>query len=134
MCKFENENSPGFDLVVEGVQRYAEEAPATIKSRWDAEREERNMQKKAAAEELFPGTFQKIHRTYNDWQYTDSIKGTPQSDSTSTFGESSQGKAPFGQKALPSNEAQASFDDQYILEEVSNQREFAWKWRNKSLV
>lgn len=57
MCKFENENSPGFDLVVEGIQRYAEEAPSIIKSRWDNEREERTMQKKAAAEELFPGTF-----------------------------------------------------------------------------
>ncbi|KAL9611006.1 MAG: hypothetical protein Q9167_004320 [Letrouitia subvulpina] len=55
MCKFENENSPGFDLVVEGIQRYAEEAPAIVKSRWDNEREERIMQKKAAAEELFPG-------------------------------------------------------------------------------
>ncbi|KAI4210417.1 MAG: hypothetical protein LQ351_006709 [Letrouitia transgressa] len=77
MCKFENENSPGFDLVVEGIQRYAEEAPTIIKSRWDNEREERTMQKKAAAEELFP----------------ESVKGTPQSESSSTLGSSSLGNS-----------------------------------------
>ena len=60
MCKFESDNSPGFDLVAEGIQRYAEEAPGTIKTRWDSEKEERNMQKRAEAAELFP-TYPGLH-------------------------------------------------------------------------
>lgn len=55
MCKFENDNSPGFDLVAEGIQRYAEAAPATIITRWDTEKKERLMLNRAAAAELAPG-------------------------------------------------------------------------------
>ena len=55
MCKFENDSAPGFDLVVEAIQRYADEAPAQIKGRWAAESKERVIQKEAAAEELLPG-------------------------------------------------------------------------------
>lgn len=55
MCKFENENAPGFDLVVEGIQRYAEDAPAKIKRNWDAENQERTAAKQAEAAELYSG-------------------------------------------------------------------------------
>lgn len=55
MCKFENDNAPGFDLVAEGIQRYAEAAPATVKTRWDTEKEERLMLNRAAAAEFAPG-------------------------------------------------------------------------------
>ncbi|KAI4111453.1 MAG: hypothetical protein LQ339_000652 [Xanthoria mediterranea] len=55
MCKFENENAPGFDLVVEGIQRYAEAAPAKIKRNWDTENQERNAAKQAEAAELYSG-------------------------------------------------------------------------------
>ena len=55
MCKFENENAPGFDLVVEGIQRYAEDAPAKIKRNWDAENHERTTAKQAEAAELYSG-------------------------------------------------------------------------------
>ena len=35
MCKFEDENAPGYDVVAEAIQRYAEEDPATVSSkRW----------------------------------------------------------------------------------------------------
>ncbi|MCJ1389880.1 hypothetical protein MMC18_002737 [Xylographa bjoerkii] len=37
MCIFDNENSTGFLLVVEAIQRYAEEAVETIKDRWAVE-------------------------------------------------------------------------------------------------
>lgn len=57
MCKFENDSAPGFDLVAEAIQRYADEAPDSIKGRWGTELEERTIQKKAAAEELVPGTY-----------------------------------------------------------------------------
>ena len=53
MCKFEDENTPGFSLVAEGIQRYAAEAPAIIERRWEAEKLERQRQKEAAAKELF---------------------------------------------------------------------------------
>lgn len=55
MCKFEDENAPGFDLVAEAIQRYADEAPSQVKSRWAAEVKERVIQKEAAAEEILPG-------------------------------------------------------------------------------
>ncbi|KAI4124449.1 MAG: hypothetical protein LQ347_005731 [Umbilicaria vellea] len=55
MCKFESDSSPGFDLVAEGIQRYAEEAPATIKTRWIQERKSSEAQKQAAIEEIMPG-------------------------------------------------------------------------------
>ncbi len=52
MCKFENENAPGFDLVVEGIQRYAEAAPDLIKPRWDAEKQARAVQRTHDANEI----------------------------------------------------------------------------------
>lgn len=58
MCKFENDNAPGFDLVAEGIQRYAEAAPATVRTRWDTEKEERLMLNRAAAAELAPSVGQ----------------------------------------------------------------------------
>lgn len=58
MCKFENENAPGFDLVVEGIQRYADQAPGIITGRWEAEKRERGMRRDADITEmsrLYPG-------------------------------------------------------------------------------
>lgn len=58
MCKFKNDTAPGFDLVAEGIQRYADDAPSTIKSRWEAEIEERFVRGRAELAEtakLYPG-------------------------------------------------------------------------------
>ena len=55
MCKFENDAAPGFDLVAEGIQRYASEAPGTIALRWEAERAEMAVHKKAQIQEISPG-------------------------------------------------------------------------------
>ncbi|KAL8670680.1 MAG: hypothetical protein Q9168_004801, partial [Polycauliona sp. 1 TL-2023] len=52
MCKFENESAPGFDLVAEGIQRYAEDAPARIKRNWDAENQERTTARQAEVVEI----------------------------------------------------------------------------------
>jgi len=52
MCKFENENTPGFALVAEGIQRYAAEAPAVIQRRWETEKAERQRSRAMAAKEL----------------------------------------------------------------------------------
>ncbi|KAL9598741.1 MAG: hypothetical protein Q9219_004299 [cf. Caloplaca sp. 3 TL-2023] len=103
MCKFEDESSPGFDLVAEGIQRYAEEAPATITQRWVAEKKERSTIIQAQAAELYS-------------------KATPQTESSSTFGDTSLGRA---YKALPSSESQARFDEQFVLEDISNEKQVA---------
>ncbi|MCJ1286213.1 hypothetical protein MMC26_005558 [Xylographa opegraphella] len=73
MCKFENESSPGFDLVVDGIQRYSEDAPATIGARWTSERSERKTNRIRKAMEIFPGDPGSL-----------SIMQTPPSDTAST--------------------------------------------------
>ncbi|MCJ1396142.1 hypothetical protein MMC18_009031 [Xylographa bjoerkii] len=73
MCKFENEYSPGFDLVVDGIQRYSEDAPATIGARWTSERSERKTNRIRKAMEIFPGDPGSL-----------SIMQTPPSDTAST--------------------------------------------------
>lgn len=39
MCKFDDDNSPGFELVYEAIQRYASEAPAAVVKRWTVEKD-----------------------------------------------------------------------------------------------
>ncbi|MCJ1398700.1 hypothetical protein MMC11_001901 [Xylographa trunciseda] len=73
MCKFEDENSPGFDLVVDGIQRYSEDAPATIGARWTSERSERKTNRIRKAMEIFPGDPGSLN-----------IMQTPPSDTAST--------------------------------------------------
>ena len=53
MCKFENESAPGFDLVMDGIQRYAEDAPPKIRDRWTSERSERHTRAVRKAKENF---------------------------------------------------------------------------------
>lgn len=52
MCKFESENAPGYEVVAEALQRYAEDAPSLIKTRWEEERRIRELEKREAAREL----------------------------------------------------------------------------------
>lgn len=102
MCKFESDGAPGFDLVAEGIQRYAGEAPAIISGRWDEEKKARLAQKQAAVEELIPG----------------SLKATPQTDSSST-NSSTPGKK---QLALPGTENRSPMQDfeTYEVEEPAD--------------
>ncbi len=136
MCKFEDESAPGFDLVAEGIQRYAGEAPAKIKRNWAAENQERTSVKHAEAAEateLYSGTRFYSTCELNLTKSTASVrdtpsqrdtpqKNTPQSDSTSTFGNSSLGR---GQRALPSIEGQAEFDEHFTVEDITNDKELA---------
>ena len=55
MCKFENDGAPGFDLVAEGIQRYAGDAPAKIELNWESERAEQIAKKRREVEDLLPG-------------------------------------------------------------------------------
>ncbi|KIW89091.1 uncharacterized protein Z519_10576 [Cladophialophora bantiana CBS 173.52] len=52
MCKFENESSPGYDVVAEAIQRYAIGAQSLIRSRWEEEKRVAEFEKQAAAREL----------------------------------------------------------------------------------
>ncbi|KAJ4573123.1 hypothetical protein HRR82_006778 [Exophiala dermatitidis] len=52
MCKFEDESSPGYDVVAATIQRYASDAPALIESRWVEEKQIADLQRQAAAREL----------------------------------------------------------------------------------
>jgi len=52
MCKFEDDDTPGFSVVAEGIQRYAAEAPAIIQRRWETEKAERQRSKEMVAKEL----------------------------------------------------------------------------------
>ena len=42
-------------MIVDGIQRYAEDAPTTVKQRWISEKQERLNQKLRKAKELVPG-------------------------------------------------------------------------------
>ncbi|OAL38649.1 hypothetical protein AYO20_01855 [Fonsecaea nubica] len=52
MCKFEDETSPGYDVVAEAVQRYATASQSLIHSRWEEERRVAEFERQAAAREL----------------------------------------------------------------------------------
>lgn len=119
MCKFENDTAPGFDLVAEAIQRYADEAPAVVKARWGSEAKERIIQREAAAEQLVPGksTFQ-IGRVL--LTSLGSVKGTPHSDSSTTF-ESASASTGKAIRALPAPDQQEFLGSQYTVEEMEDE-------------
>ncbi|PYH45433.1 LipA and NB-ARC domain protein [Aspergillus saccharolyticus JOP 1030-1] len=53
MCKFDNEDSPGYEAVAEALLRYSGDAPATIHERWNEERKARRLMKETIAREMF---------------------------------------------------------------------------------
>lgn len=55
MCKFEDENAPGFEVVAEAILRYSRQAPPVIAERWTEERKARALEKKAKAREIYDG-------------------------------------------------------------------------------
>jgi hypothetical protein len=44
MCKFESENSPGYESVYDAIDRYSREAPSTVQHRWAEEKEIRKLE------------------------------------------------------------------------------------------
>ncbi|KAJ5132794.1 hypothetical protein N7448_006952 [Penicillium atrosanguineum] len=55
MCKFDDENSPGFEVVAEAILRYSRQAPTIIADRWVEEHKTRLLEKKAKAREIYDG-------------------------------------------------------------------------------
>ncbi len=55
MCKFEDENAPGYEVVAEAIQRYADQASPIIAKRWIEEQRIRDLERREAASELLGG-------------------------------------------------------------------------------
>ncbi|KAL2829679.1 hypothetical protein BDW59DRAFT_141781 [Aspergillus cavernicola] len=53
MCKFDDENAPGYEAVAEALLRYSRDAPATIQERWDEEEKTRMIVRTQKAKEIF---------------------------------------------------------------------------------
>lgn len=57
MCKFDDENSAGFELVCEAIQRYASKAPDAIRKRWTLEKDLREREIIAQMTGNIPGMY-----------------------------------------------------------------------------
>lgn len=55
MCKFEDENAPGYEVVAEAILRYSRQAPTVIADRWVEEKKTRVLEKRAKAREIYDG-------------------------------------------------------------------------------
>ncbi|KAJ5584453.1 uncharacterized protein N7459_004253 [Penicillium hispanicum] len=53
MCKFDDENAPGYEVVAEAILRYSRQAPTVITDRWVEERKTRALEKRARAREIY---------------------------------------------------------------------------------
>ncbi|KAE8351720.1 catalytic protein [Aspergillus coremiiformis] len=52
MCKFEDEDAPGYEAVAEALLRYSRDAPATILDRWAEEEQTRRVAKQTIVKDL----------------------------------------------------------------------------------
>ena len=64
MCKFESSVAPGFDLVSEAIERYISASSGTIQSRWNLERAETQIKRKAEIDEISMKTRELITPDY----------------------------------------------------------------------
>jgi hypothetical protein len=55
MCKFDDENAAGYEVVAEAILRYSRQAPTVIADRWVEERKARTLEKQAKAREIYDG-------------------------------------------------------------------------------
>ncbi|KAJ5103665.1 hypothetical protein N7532_004194 [Penicillium argentinense] len=53
MCKFDDENAAGYEVVAEALLRYSRQAPSIIADRWVEERKTRAVEKQAKAREIY---------------------------------------------------------------------------------
>ncbi|KAL5339177.1 hypothetical protein BJX70DRAFT_397953 [Aspergillus crustosus] len=53
MCKFDDDNTPGYEAVAEALLRYSRDAPATIQERWSEEERTRMIIRTQKAREIF---------------------------------------------------------------------------------
>lgn len=55
MCKFDDDNAAGYEVVAEAILRYSRQAPSVITDRWVQEKNARIQEKKAMAMEIYNG-------------------------------------------------------------------------------
>lgn len=55
MCKFDDDNAAGYEVVAEAILRYSRQAPSVITERWAEEKKARTQEKKAKAREIYDG-------------------------------------------------------------------------------
>lgn len=60
MCKFEDANAPGYDVVADAISSYAEEAPVKVKGRWEREKRVREYHRQSIASELLGGEYVRL--------------------------------------------------------------------------
>lgn len=78
MCKFEDENTTGFNVVAEALTRYSNDAVAVIAVRWDEEKQVRAFQRQMAArEQLLPGQQRQSRGTSPDSRTDSRAAPTP---------------------------------------------------------
>ena len=65
MCQFENDTSPGFDMLTEAIDRYAQDAPELIRARWAEEKETQSNKRRLQADELLPNSSDRHLNTTN---------------------------------------------------------------------
>ncbi|CAI7618959.1 unnamed protein product [Penicillium glandicola] len=53
MCKFDDDNAAGYEVVAEAILRYSRQAPVVITDRWVEEKNARTQEKKAKAREIY---------------------------------------------------------------------------------
>ncbi|GLI73233.1 hypothetical protein PoHVEF18_001447 [Penicillium ochrochloron] len=76
MCKFDDENSSGYEVVAEAILRYSRQAPSVIADRWIEERKTRTLEKKAKAREIYDGTDDAVGQSMPDLKTPATGRGT----------------------------------------------------------
>ena len=60
MCKFENENSPGYEAVADALLRYSRDGQSRIADRWLAEKEMRRVRAQSVALGMMSGRYRSL--------------------------------------------------------------------------
>ena len=118
MCKFEDENAPGYDVVAEAVMSYADDAPNLIPTRWEEEKRIRDLEKQEIAKEIMRGKDNLLVTLQIAHMIADSSLGTPSFANSSPSAQQSQAPSMGAHpKALP---AEAATYHDYEIEEVDD--------------
>lgn len=110
MCKFDDENAAGYEVVAEALLRYSRQAPALIGERWISERTTRAMEMKAKAREIYDGRTETSSAAVGSLTSSVRLDGDPLTQSTPNLNIGRQ------QRLLPSPGESVTLRD-YEIEE-----------------
>ena len=115
MCKFENDNSPGYEVVAEALQRYADDAPSLIRTRWEEERRIRELERQDAAREILRDSTSGFDALQPTSQTTSGQMS--HANSTGNSVGNSMGAPP--PKSLPAQQHQAEYEVEEVDDDVA---------------